>query len=168
MQSGTDKFMCVSCGFVKIEDAFPRAQLRQDDATSKQKCLSCVRSLQQLTCAICKMDKAAHFYSPTMLTHPSDRVVCCACQLAAQDSTNRYSRTGWFTCKHCRELIWAATVPGVNRVQHCLNCSSRTTRVRDQHTCRSCGDRWMESQTDLKNRQRLCLRDIRPQLRIQT
>eukprot|EP00971_Amphidinium_carterae_P054940 1082860-Amphidinium_carterae.1 len=67
MQSGTDKFMCVSCGFVKIEDAFPRAQLRQDHATSKQKCLSCVRSLQQLTCTVCKMDKAALLILQTYL-----------------------------------------------------------------------------------------------------
>eukprot|EP00971_Amphidinium_carterae_P226407 4490998-Amphidinium_carterae.1 len=162
MTSGTDKCTCVSCGYMKIEDAFPRAQLRQEDATSKQKCLACVRRLQWLTCAVCKSEKAASVYSPSMLTYPSDMIACCACQETALAATDMSVRKGWITCRRndCRELVWtrASATSTTQRVQYCMNCSTRTTRVPDQHTCRSCGDRWVERQTDTTKRQRLCIK----------
>eukprot|EP00971_Amphidinium_carterae_P342026 6481159-Amphidinium_carterae.1 len=146
--SGTDKYKCVSCGFIKIEDAFPRAQLRQEDAASKQKCLACVRQLQWLICDVCKTEKAALSYSPSMLTYPTGLVACCDCQKIAQNTTDYSDRKGWMTCKHCHELM--RSTRAATQLQYCLNCSNRTTHVRDQHTCRSCGTRWVERQTDVK------------------
>eukprot|EP00971_Amphidinium_carterae_P096957 1919416-Amphidinium_carterae.1 len=108
MTSGTNKYKCVSCGYMKIEDAFPRAQLRQEDAAAKQNCLSFVKRLQWLTCAVCKTEKAASSYSPSMPTYPTDMIACCACQHTAMGATYMHQRKGWFTCRHkdCRELIW--------------------------------------------------------------
>eukprot|EP00971_Amphidinium_carterae_P006703 132217-Amphidinium_carterae.1 len=118
MTSGTDKYRCVSCGYMKIEDAFPRAQLQQEDAASKQKCLACVRRLQWLTCTVCKMEKAASLYSPSMLTYPVDLLACCACQDAMMGATHKSARKGWVTCKHCRELM--RNTPSVTQLQYCL------------------------------------------------
>eukprot|EP00971_Amphidinium_carterae_P050997 1003952-Amphidinium_carterae.1 len=164
MTSGTDKYRCVSCGYMKIEDAFPRAQLQQEDAASKQRCLACVRRLQRLTCTVCKMEKAASLYSPSMLTYPADKLACCACQKTANNATHMYNRKGWFTCMGCRELIWMGSAGSASRVWHCLNCSRRTTRVRDQHTCRSCGVRWEEVQREATKRQRLCPKCRKPRV----
>eukprot|EP00971_Amphidinium_carterae_P284537 5648970-Amphidinium_carterae.1 len=102
------------------------------------------------------MEKAASLYTPSMLTYPRDQVACCVCQKLARGATDRYSRTSWFTCQHCHELIWTETAPSAIHVRHCLNCSNRTTRVPDQHTCRSCGVRWFERQANAIKRQRLC------------
>eukprot|EP00971_Amphidinium_carterae_P215278 4272379-Amphidinium_carterae.1 len=154
--TSTEKFTCVICGFTKIEDAFPRAQLQQEDATSKQMCLACVRRQQRLTCAVCKMEKLTSQYSSSMMTVPTDKVACYACQETARSATSMHDRRGWFTCRHCTEAIWIGNVPSATRAQYCLNCSRRTTWVRDQHTCRSCGVKWVERQTDASKRQRLC------------
>eukprot|EP00971_Amphidinium_carterae_P044715 879644-Amphidinium_carterae.1 len=121
---------------------------------SKQKCLGCVRRHQELTCTVCKMVKVASLYSSSMLTYPTDLLACCACQDTAREATHKYARKGWVTCKHCREPMW--NPPSVTQLQYCLNCSNRIPRVRDQHTCRSCGVQWLERQMDGSKRQRLC------------
>ena len=160
MDSGTLKYVCSVCKVNKIEDAYPRAQLKIEDVcpgTSK-KCLSCCRAMKELQCCKCKEVKDAGDFNPTMVTLPPGGVVCLPCQKEARKGKT-WSRKGWFTCRgDCGQTLPDAMGSGAGQQRRCLNCASRGTRQKDQHTCRNkgCKRTWHEKQQRGQKRQRFC------------
>ena len=74
------KFKCMACHLHKVEHAFPRAQLAQEDAAAKRQCLTCRRQASRLTCSICQRAKPTEDFHKVMITMPSDNVACKSCQ----------------------------------------------------------------------------------------
>ena len=50
---------CRGCKFRKLEHAFPRAQLQQDDSEAKRRCLKCLKEVESLNCSVCLGKKQA-------------------------------------------------------------------------------------------------------------
>ena len=155
LDSGTMKYVCGTCNIRKIEDAFPRAQLKEEDA---KKCLSCCRAIKNLCCGQCGHTKPATSFHPSMATFAEDGTACKNCQKEAAQQANNKFRKDWFTCRSCREIFPNGAGPGKSRLQHCLNCGSRGTRQKDMHTCRQkgCKRTWHEKQGPGKERKRFC------------
>lgn len=149
------KYLCSTCNLSKIEDAFPRAQLKQKDG---KKCLSCCKSSDILKCVHCRGSKSIEYFNATMVTFPPGSVVCKACQEAMKDKVDKKERKNWFTCRGCRQIFPAAASSKESDHQHCLNCASRGTRQKDEQTCRNCKQKWHERQVKGKKRERYCFR----------
>ena len=157
IDSGTLKYVCSVCKVNKIEDAYPRAQLKIEDAfpgTSK-KCLSCCRAIKELQCCKCEEVKDVGGFNPTMVTLPSAGVVCRPCQEEVKKGATR-GRKGWFTCRVCSQILPSRINP--DSKERCPNCASRGTRQKDQHTChkKGCKRTWHEKQQKGQKRQRFC------------
>lgn len=78
------KFKCAGCHLHKVEQAFPRAQLAQEDAAAKRQCLTCRRQASKLKCIKCERAKRIEDFHPVMVTMPSVCVVCRQCQDAGR------------------------------------------------------------------------------------
>jgi hypothetical protein len=149
------KYPCSICKLAKIEDAFPRAQLKQEDG---RKCFACCKKADILRCAHCGDNKSIEYFNATMVTFPAGGVVCKACQDVMKDRVDKKERKNWFTCRGCRQIFPAAASSKQSDHQHCLNCASRGTRQKDEQTCRSCKSKWHEKQVKGKKHARYCLR----------
>ena len=147
------KYPCSACKLAKIEDAFPRAQLKQEH---DRKCLSCCRTIAQLKCNECDEPKPVEHFNANMVTFPVESVVCKACQDEMKEKGFRRDRKNWFTCRACGELLPGSLSP--DGKERCLNCASRGTRQKDEQTCRNCKSKFHEKQVKGKQRARYCLR----------
>ena len=149
------KLRCGSCVVYKIPEAFPRAQLVQDQADEKRKCITCCKALQFLSCSLCRQTKQADEFDPSMVTRVAEHAVCKECQ----DATKGTRKPEWFTCRGCSVFLphkAAAPVAAGKQIRHCDNCKVGVERPTGQHTCRKCGGKWREAQTAQNKRQRLC------------
>ena len=153
LYTGAMKYPCSACKLAKIEDAFPRAQLRQE---GDKKCLSCCRAASQLQCTECGMAKGIEYFNSNMVTFPLEGIVCRSCQDTMEAKVDKKIRKNWFTCRGCKQIFPAAASSKQSDHQHCLNCASRGARQKDEQTCRSCKRKWHEKQVKGKKRARYC------------
>lgn len=161
--AGQQQF-CTVCNQSKIEDAFPKAQLRQDQAAERQRCLVCCLEQEQMLCQQCEKTKAASEFDSMMCTLPTGFVVCTCCQGALKADIAR--RWGWFECRGCKLFLLKGAAfhaeegpssSASQRSPHCLNCAWGHKRRPGQHTCRKCGRTWAEEQANKNKRgPRLC------------
>ena len=88
-----ESYQCCGCLMKKVEDAFPRAQLKQLDAETARRCLQCLHAhTETLQCCRCKEIKALEDFAPDMLTMPAYATACRACQQEAQQmKTKKWS-----------------------------------------------------------------------------
>ena len=141
--------LCAACKFSKVEDAFPRAQLEQPDATTKQICLKCMNAKKELQCDLCKEMKSTSDFQPQVLTLPARR--CCR---KCQPEMSRGTR-GWFCCRGCQAILPLAAA-GV-REYRCPNCQSRGTRQTNMHACRRCSMKFVSTmKMQSQARERFC------------
>ena len=141
---------CASCKHSKIMDAFPRAQLEQADAITKQTCLKCVQAQDQFACNVCKMTKTKDAFQPQVLTLPTHRA-CLDCQPRTGER-----KRGWLTCRGCAALV-PTTGTAEGKHVRCPNCMSRGTREINVHTCKRCHQKFTSStRTQSEARERYC------------
>ena len=147
------KHQCSQCKLFKIEDAFPRAQLK---TATTQQCLACLQSLQKVHCTICNREKPQKEFSPAVITLSQGRC-CSTCQAEAKGKLRPgQGSRGWFACLGCEELLPKAAQPQQSS-RRCQNCSSRSTRAVDVQTCRGCGQKFTEKVKD-GCRKRMCFK----------
>ena len=129
LESGTIKYVCGNCKINKIEDCYPRAQLKTMSEEMKPTCLACCRALDRLKCSQCEKVKPVADFEGVMLTLPEGMTACKLCQGKVKKNTNR-QRKGWFTCRGCNALLPSRAAPpeAGRQQQRCLNCASRNTR----------------------------------------
>ena len=159
LDSGTQKYVCDQCKVNKIEDCFPRAQLKQEGETSKELCLSCCKAAANLRCTNCQAIKEIACFHPVMVTMPAAGSVCTLCQEDIQEQFHTKGRKGWFSCRVCLQIFpQAAAAQGEGRQRRCLNCACRTTRQKDEQTCRNrgCKRKFHEVQVTGLPRKRFC------------
>ena len=154
------RFECLSCITEKVEAAFPRAQLNQPGAETKRRCLPCLQAERlDMPCVRCTQTKPVKDFEPEIITLPLEGVICLACQEEVRQTKIRQWK-GYFGCKGCSKIfpVAAGAGPVGKQQRHCLNCSSRDTRMVDQHTCRTkgCKRKWTEKQPKGQKRQRYC------------
>ena len=160
LPSGLARLDCRGCKFRKLEHAFPRAQLQQDDSEAKRRCLKCLKEVESLSCSTCLSEKPISEFSSAMATMPW----AAACGSCAKDAKTklRQGRAGWFTCRTCEVFFPEAAVANCDgdalhaRRQRCLNCASRGSWARGKSTCRKCGGVWSQPREQGDKRQRLC------------
>ena len=143
---------CASCKHSKIVDAFPRAQLEQADAITKQICLKCLQAQEMFMCNVCGKTKERDGFQPQVLTLPTYRP-CLACQPRKGER-----KKGWTTCRACAALI---PTPGLaeGSLERCPNCRSRSTRQTNVHTCKTCHNKFTSSRkAQSEARERYCPR----------
>ena len=159
LENSAEKTECVNCKTKKIADAFPRAQLEQEGAADKRRCLKCLKiAVTELACCRCAEAKDVLEFDPTMLTMPLDAAACRACQADVQQKPLESKlRAGWFTCRGCAQMCPDAAGRGSDRRRWCLNCS-RSDRVMGQQTCRNrnCKRKFAEEQIANEPRKRYC------------
>ena len=80
LNNSAAKFTCCGCGALKVEHAFPRAQLVQEDAEVRRECLACRRQVAKLKCVKCNHTKPTDEFHDVMVTMPSACVACKTCQ----------------------------------------------------------------------------------------
>ena len=80
LPTGAAKHVCTGCKWRKVEHAFPRAQLTQNEAEDKKLCLLCLQQAQQLECAKCQTIKDVADFHSVMITMPTTQIVCKTCQ----------------------------------------------------------------------------------------
>ena len=148
------KLRCGSCVVYKIPEAFPRAQLVQDQAEEKRRCLMCCKATQFLRCPTCQQTKQADEFGPSMVTRAAEHIACTGCQ----DAKKGTRKSEWFVCRGCSVFLpHVAAIPAGTEGKHtrrCANCS--IGRCAGQHTCLKCGSKWRGGQTAQNKRQRLC------------
>ena len=153
------KYHCVSCKTHKMAEAFPRAQLAQEDAGTLRKCLTCLQARRAgMQCSKCSSTKALAQFEPEMVTMPADGIVCLVCQEDIREQPPR-SRAGFFSCKTCGKVFSAPAAASKNRTHRCLNCGTRSSRTKGLQTCRNqqCKRKWAEEgQPADAERQRYC------------
>ena len=165
LESGTIKYVCGKCKVNKIEDAYPRAQLKTMSEEVKPRCLACCRAMDSLVCGQCKQVKHAEGFHPIMATLPLYAVACKDCQQeAGKKAIRQYS--GWFKCRGCQERLPAKAAapalqdgkPSGKEQRRCLNCASRNTRQKDEQTCRNkgCKRKFEEKPVSGQTRKRYC------------
>ena len=164
IDSGCQKYICDGCKITKVEDAFPRAQLQQDESKAVQKlCLKCCRGrTHHLQCSQCQTTPALQGkFRPNMATMPAAWIACETCQNQAQQKIKRprkYSR--WFECRGCGQMFPTASKSSKTddkQGRSCLNCQSRCAFTRGEQTCRGCKRKWTEAQPkDGSARKRYC------------
>ena len=158
LESGTMKYVCGKCKVNKIEDAYPRAQLKTMDEERKPTCLSCCKAFDHLKCSQCEKVKPVEVFENVMLTLPSQMIACKECQAEIKKNPTR-QRAGWFTCRGCGMLLpRIAAAPDLQKRERCLNCASRNTRQKDEQTCRNkaCKRKFEEKQVQGQARKRYC------------
>ena len=140
----------------KIKDAYPRAQLKQEDVT--RKCLACCKAINQLQCRGCGQTKTVDDFHPSMITLPSEGVACQICQEEVGQEIDKKNRKNWFTCRACRQVLLIAVCKEQQDQRRCLNCASRGTRQKDEQTCRNknCKKKFHEKQQKGQERKRFC------------
>lgn len=175
LPKASKKIQCDQCKWNKVAEAFPRAQLPQEQdgdheaeeddedvdlqqqpPAKRRRCLPCLQQATHLQCCKCDATKPVADFIPEMVTMPPGCVACKACQEEARQTIKEF-RDGWLTCRTCKQLF--PTVPDMaGRRQRCLNCQSRSTWKENEHTCRNpkCGKKWTEVQTKGMKRQRNC------------
>ena len=143
-------YICAGCGHAKIEDAFPRAQLEQSNAATKQRCLKCIQTQAKFLCQVCELTKAATHFQPEVLTIPEGS--CCkACQPLAGSRTR-----GWFTCRGCKAIL-PISGTSAGQMQRCANCKTRAPRDANMHSCKKCGNKFPSTfKPGGDGRERLC------------
>ena len=158
LESGTVKYVCGKCKINKVEDAYPRAQLKQRNEV-KPTCLTCCKAVDRLKCGQCEKVKPVEEFEAMMVTLPHTMNACKQCQEEIKKNTNRL-RTGWFTCRGCKTVLPEIAAPPDHLGQHrrCLNCASRNTRQKDEQTCRNkaCKRKFVEKQVSGQPRKRYC------------
>ncbi|CAJ1385060.1 unnamed protein product, partial [Effrenium voratum] len=148
LPSGLARLDCRGCKFRKLEYAFPRAQLQQDDSEAKRRCLKCLKEVGELTRSVCLAAKPLSEFESVAATMPW-AAVCADCVAHVKRRPNR-GRAGWCTCRAC-DLFF----PGAGAAEHdgdpssasrrrCLNCASRGSWAKGKSTCRKCGGVWRE------------------------
>ena len=160
LDTGIMKYVCSICKLNKIEDAYPRAQLKAESLVpgAGRKCLSCCRAVKRLQCCECGNNKDAAEFHASMLTLPSSAVACKACQEQIMSKLYRKLRKSWFTCRGCGQIYPTTVASEQDRQSRCLNCASRGTRQKDEQTCKnkSCKRKWHEKQIKGQARKQLC------------
>ena len=130
LESGTMKYVCGKCKVNKIEDAYPRAQLKTMDEERKPTCLSCCKAFSNLKCSQCEKVKPVEDFEAVMVTLPNQMIACKECQAEIKKNTTR-QRAGWFTCRGCGMLLPRnPAAPDLQKRERCLNCASRNTSRR--------------------------------------
>ena len=155
---GLQKHECMGCNTNKIAEAFPRAQLAQEDAASLRQCLKCIQARRiEMQCCRCLQPKPLVDFEPEMVTMPLAGVLCKACQGIVRTQEKRH-RGGFFTCRTCSKVFPNRVAVDEGRVQRCLNCASRGNRKVGEHTCRNavCKRKWKEAMPADGKRQRYC------------
>ena len=161
IDNSSQKHVCDGCKINKVEDAFPRAQLQQDETKAVQKlCLKCCRGrTHHLQCSQCKTTPALHGrFRPNMATMPTAWIACETCQNDAQQRVSR-EYSGWFECRGCGQMfpMPKSRKTGDKRGRRCLNCQTRCTWTKGENTCRGCKRKWTEDQPkDGSARKRYC------------
>jgi len=158
-RSKLTKQRCASCCVYKIQEAFPKAQLSQEHAEDRQRCLTCCKASQFLFCGACRETKQVDAFAPSMVTCLQGHAVCTSCQESAHAGVRRGQRLDWFTCKGCSQFLprtAAAQAAQGKQVQHCTNCASGAHQKAGQQTCRKCGAKWTEKMADQTARFRRC------------
>ncbi|CAL1131003.1 unnamed protein product [Cladocopium goreaui] len=158
-RSKLTKQRCASCCVYKIQEAFPKAQLSQEHAEDRQRCLTCCKASQFLFCGACRETKQVDAFAASMVTCLQGHAVCTSCQESAHAGVRRGQRLDWFTCKGCSQFLprTAATQAAQGKqVQHCTNCASGTQWKAGQQTCRKCGAKWAQEMPDKDKRIRRC------------
>ena len=153
LEKDAKRIACSMCKITKIEDAFPRAQLKQ---TGQEKCLSCCQSIKRLRCSECREAKSIEHFDPSMATLPAAGIACKECQDGVKARVDKKLRKDWFTCRTCAAVFLAAASSNPASPQRCLNCASRGTRQKDEQTCRGCKRRFHEKQVRGRKRSRRC------------
>ena len=154
LEKDAKRIACSMCKIIKIEDAFPRAQLKQKD---QEKCLSCCQAIERLQCSECREAKSIEYFGPSMVTLPLAGIACKECQDAVQAQVDNKLRKNWFKCRTCAEMFPAAACSDPSSEnRRCLNCASRGTRQKDEQTCRGCKRRFHEKQVKGRKRSRRC------------
>ena len=143
------KLRCAQCGRQQIEEWFPPAQLKQQQAETRRRCLDCLRQVTEITCMICTETKPPSEFHATMMTYPSNCVACKSCQAGFSDKPKR-TRTGWFRCRsqNCNQDFPSAASGNATN-QACLNCADRSTRTHGLRTCRSCKKQFKSTERGL-------------------
>ena len=159
LEKEAESYQCCGCLMEKVEDAFPRAQLKQMDAETTRRCLQCLHAYTEtLHCCRCKEIKALEYFEPDMLTMPAYATACKVCQQEVQQmKTKKWS--GWFSCRACGKYFPTAVGAGDGQVRTCFNCASREPRTNGEQTCRnkSCKRKWAEEKLPgQEKRQRYC------------
>ncbi|CAJ1347157.1 unnamed protein product, partial [Effrenium voratum] len=138
LPSGLARLDCRGCKFRKLEDAFPRAQLQQDDSEAKRRCLKCLKEVDILECSVCESTKQISEFNSAMATMPWAAVCAdCAADVRRQP---KWGRAGWFTCRTCDLFFPGAgaaehnVLPSSARSQRCLNCASRGSWAKGKST----------------------------------
>ena len=151
------KYQCVGCDTMKIAEAFPRAQLAQDNADALRKCLKCLQVQRaEMECRRCSTTKPRADFEPEMVTMPPSGIVCLTCQEEVRQQ-NRRKHPGFFTCRACSKIFANAVAVGKEQGRRCLNCASRDNRKAGEVTCRGCKRKWAEKGlTAQAKRQRYC------------
>ena len=159
LESGTIKYLCGKCKVNKIEDCYPRAQLKQMDEEVKPTCLACCRALDHLKCSQCEKVKPVEEFDEVMVTLPEKMTACKLCQEEVKQNSKR-QRAGWFTCRGCKAVLPKIAAPPDldGRQYRCLNCASRNTRQKDEQTCQNkgCKRKFEEKQVKGQPRKRYC------------
>ncbi|CAJ1456998.1 unnamed protein product, partial [Effrenium voratum] len=118
LPSGLARLDCRGCKFRKLEDAFPRAQLQQDDSEAKRRCLKCLKEVDILECSVCESTKQISEFNSAMATVPWAAVCAdCAADVRRQP---KWGRAGWFTCRTCDWFF-----PGAGAAEHNVLPSAR-------------------------------------------
>jgi hypothetical protein len=153
------KHRCFGCDTNKIAEAFPRAQLVQENADCSRRCLKCVQIQRgEMECVRCTETKAQPDFEPEMVTMPACGVVCLACQEEVRQQKHRQWK-GFFSCQTCAKVFSTSVAVGKNQARRCLNCSSRDTWKKGELTCRkpTCKRKWVEERLPGDDkRQRYC------------
>ena len=137
---GLEQHECFGCNTLKIAEAFPRAQLAQEDANTLRHCLKCCQAQRaQMQCLRCLDIKASPEFEPEMITMPTSGILCLACQEEIRQQKNR-QWTGSFACRVCHKIFLTTVAAGKKEGRNCLNCASRNTqdRKKGEQTCRGC------------------------------
>ena len=128
LPSGLARLDCRGCKFRKLEDAFPRAQLQQDDSEAKRRCLKCLKEVDILECSVCESTKQISEFNSAMATMPW-AAVCAPADVRRQP---KWGRAGWFTCRTC-DLFFPGAGAAEHNGQRCLNCASRGSWAGQEH-----------------------------------
>jgi hypothetical protein len=155
------KHRCFGCDTNKIAEAFPRAQLVQENADSLRRCLKCVQIQHaEMQCTRCAETKAQPDFEPEMVTMPGCGVVCLACQGEVRQQ-NRRKHPGFFSCRACGKVFSTSVAVGKDQGRRCLNCASRDDRKVGECTCRSCKRKWVEERLPGDGKRQRCCPDCR-------
>ena len=156
-----EKHLCFGCNTNKIAEAFPRAQLAQENADTLRRCLKCVQIQRaEMECTRCAETKAQPDFEPEMVTMPVYGVVCLACQEEMRQQ-NRKQHTGFFSCRACAKMFSTPVAVGKDQGRRCLNCSTRDTWKKGESICRSCKRKWVEERLPADGKRLRCCPDCR-------